>query len=320
MEARKPISDLLQGEKVSKDLKGKLERAELIRVFASDRLNLPENGSYRSYVELDREAVVWSVVATPALSFTPQQWCYLVIGCASYRGYFQKEVAEKFAAGLISQGLDVSVEPVPAYSTLGWFDDPLLSSVVHWQEPRLAGLMFHELAHQQLYIKGDSAFNEAFASTVERIGVEQWLHNHGDRRTVEIWQQNSRQELLFIGLLKRYQNKLQLLYAGPLGEVEMLQQKKELFDALRLAYGELKAGWGGYGGFDGWFERPLNNARLASVATYREWVPAFEQLWFQSEKDMSRFYQACEALGDLPMGERREQMQRLKNLTVSTLR
>lgn len=310
MGQRQSIDQLLRDPETPIDLKQRLESVQQIRDFASAQLGLPDNDSYRSYAALDREAVVWSVVAAPEFSIQPKQWCYLVIGCASYRGYFSRQAADAYAETLRSQGLDVAVESVPAYSTLGWFSDPLPSTIIGWSEPRIAGLIFHELAHQQLYVEDDSAFNEAFASLVEEEGIIRWLKGQ-DVEALEQWRQSQHYEQQFIRLLLSFRSQLKTLYDQPLPSEQMRQQKSAQFDSLLKQYQQLKQGWDGYAGFDGWFGRRLNNAHLASIATYEQWKPAFRRLLIESEGDFTRFYQRCETLSALPYAERQRRLNAL---------
>lgn len=311
MGQRQPIAQLLQDPETPPALKQKLQQIRAMRTFATTALGLPDNNSYRSYAALEREAVVWSVVATPAFSVEPKQWCYLFVGCASYRGYFSRQRAERYAEELRAGGLDVAVQPVPAYSTLGWFDDPLPSTVIDWPEVRIAGLIFHELAHQQLYVRNDSAFNEAFASLVEQEGVARWL---GDREGPDFtqWQISHRRERQFVALLLNTRNALAALYRQPLDDALMSRRKTALFAQLRERYTALKQQWGGYRGFDGWFGRDLNNAHLASIATYEVRVPAFRQLLEQAGGDLPAFYAASRALGQLPQAQREARLQQLQ--------
>lgn len=317
MAGRQPIGQLLEQNDVSPELKQRLLLARSIRDFASDSLKLPDNGSYRSFVATSREAVVWSLVATEAYSVDPKQWCYPVIGCASYRGYFDPEMAQREAERLIGQGLDVALEPVPAYSTLGWFDDPLPGTVIGWKEWRLAGLIFHELAHQRLYIAGDSAFNEAFANTVQQTGVALWLSSTQAAEQMQAWQLAQQREREFVELLLRTRERLHSLYQSAVAEVEMERGKRALFDGLVGDYQRLKRGWSGFAGYDAWFGRELNNARLASVATYENWVPAFKLLFRRADGDFVTFYQACEKLAALSAKERLAEMQRLRDAALS---
>jgi predicted aminopeptidase len=228
-----------------------------------------------------------------------------VIGCASYRGYFSPQAAERYAAGLREQGLDVTVEEVAAYSTLGWFSDPLPSTLITWPEARLAGLIFHELAHQKLYVPGDSSFNESFATLVEQVGVERWLNSRGARGKLEAWRIRQEREAAFIRLLFQTRGRLDQLYGSSIPPAEMRRRKAETFEGLRREYSDLRGEWNGYRGFDHWFKKELNNARLASIATYEEWVPALRALLRQQGGDLEAFYRECERLADLPPDRRR---------------
>jgi predicted aminopeptidase len=304
----RPIQELLQDEKLDADLRQKLQLVLEMRAFASAEMGLPRNGSYLSYADLNREAVVWSVVATQEFSVEPKQWCYPVIGCASYRGYFKKGQAQEYADDLKKNGLDVTLLPNPAYSTLGWFDDPLPSTVIRWPEPQLAGLIFHELAHQQLYIADDSPFNEAFAMTVEQVGIERWVKTRHDQTGLKQWRQRKQRRDEFVRLLLDARARLQRLYASKVSVDAMRTRKQTEFARLRHEYLRLKRGWQGYGGFDHWFDEDLNNARLASVATYDRYVPAFLKLLQESNGDLQRFYQVCKQLGELPPEQRTAQL------------
>lgn len=307
----RPISELLRDETINLELRQRLELILVLRGFATDSLGLPHNDSYRSYASIKRKAVVWSVVATPEFSMSPKQWCYPVIGCASYRGYFDRQHAQGYADSLTGDGLDTTVEPVAAYSTLGWFDDPLPSTVIDWPESQLAGLIFHELAHQQLYVADDSAFNEAFASTVEQVGVERWFRSRQDTAGLQQWRQHQLRRDEFHHILLETRGRLKNLYGRQLSDAEMRTGKAAEFARLRSDYQRLKRQWDGYAGFEHWFRRELNNARLASVATYARQVPAFLQLLQESDGDLARFYRTCEQLAELPAAERASRMEQL---------
>ncbi len=310
MGQRQPMTQLVQDPRTPPELRQKLQQIGAMRTFASSELGLPDNDSYRSYAALDREAVVWSLVATPAYSVQPKQWCHLFVGCTSYRGYFSRARAQRVADALQAEGMDVALLPVPAYSTLGWFDDPLPSTVIDWPAARIAGLIFHELAHQQLYVKDDSAFNEAFASLVEQEGVTRWLQ---DRSHQELgrWRESRRREQQFVALLLETRQALAALYQQTMDRKRMARRKAMLFQQLRERYAGLKQQWQGYSGFDGWFARKLNNAHLASIATYEARVPAFRQLLKQNGGDLPAFYTASRALGELPEAERAARLQQL---------
>jgi predicted aminopeptidase len=307
------FDDLLQDQTISADLKSKLRLVREARSYASIELGLPENDSYQSYAVLNREAVVWSVVATPEFSLQPKQWCYPVVGCASYRGYFNKAEAQKYGDDLREKGMDVTVVPNPAYSTLGWFDDPLPSTVIHWPEPYLVGLVFHELAHQQLYVSGDSAFNEAFAMTVEQIGVERWFKSRSDHKGLTKWRLRKQRKEEFTALLLQARDRLQVIYAASISEPEKRTGKRAEFARLKTEYLRLKERWNGYAGFDRWFDSDLNNARLASVATYDRYVPAFLKLLHESGGDLNRFFQTCKTLGELSHEKRSAKLESLLN-------
>lgn len=307
----RPISEVLRDETIDAGLRKKLESVLEMRAFASSELGLPKNDSYLSYAALDRKAVVWSVVATPEFSVSPKQWCFPVVGCASYRGYFARAQAQGYADGLKGEGMDVTVVPNPAYSTLGWFDDPLPSTVIDWPESHLAGLIFHELAHQQLYVADDSAFNEAYAVTIEQVGVERWLRSHQDTAALQSWRQHKQRAEEFYRLLLDTRARLRRLYARQMPAGEMRTRKGAEFARLKSDYLLLKKRWNGYGGFDHWFEGELNNARLASLATYVEFVPAFLKLLQESKGDLEVFYLVCAGLASLPRDQRTARLEAL---------
>ena len=292
-------------------LNKRLQRVLEVRDFATRELALPDNGSYRGFAELGRQAVVWSLVATPEFSVEPVQWCYPVIGCASYRGYFDREDARAAGRKQGQQGRDWTVEPVAAYSTLGWFDDPLPSTVLHWSEARLAGLVFHELAHQRLYLAGDSTFNESFATAVEQAGVQRWLERRGDEAALHAWQRGEQRQQDFVALLLAARARLQALYARPLAVDELRRAKAQELEALQRRYRRLADGWEEAEGFGAWFERPVNNARLALVGTYEQWRPAFLQLLCRQGGDFDAFYRAAGELSKLPPEQRKRRLQAL---------
>jgi predicted aminopeptidase len=302
MASRQPVAGLLAEPAVPS--RQRLAVLLEIRDFASETLALPDNGSYRSVVPAPGEAVIWSVVATPPYSLEPRTWCFPVAGCTSYRGYFDRAAADAFAARLAAEGLDVAVDPVPTYSTLGWFDDPMPDNALGWPDYELANLVFHELAHQRLYVEDDSAFNEAFATAVAEAGVERWIARRGDAALHAQWQAARARKAAFVDLLLTVRAELIALYGEGLPETEMLAAKARAFESLRARYAALMASWEGAEGFDRWMARPLNNARLAAVATYRESLPAFERLLACAAGDLPAFYQAAERLAALPKPER----------------
>lgn len=309
LQRRQDIGVLTADPALPSERRKRLALVLALREFASRELGLPDNGSYRSYAQLERPAVVWSLVAAPEFSLEPHQWCYPLVGCASYRGYFRRADADRAAAELEAQGLEVTVEAVPAYSTLGWFDDPLPSTVIDWSEPDLAGLMFHELAHQRLYFPGDSGFNEAFASLVEQAGVGRWLSQQGDAAALASWRRTWERRRAFTGLLLASRERLQVLYRKDL-EPELLRERKQAeFARLRREYRALRREWGGYRGLDDWFNRaPMNNARLASVATYQALLPELRRLLETQRNDLEGFYRACEGLRNMAPEQRRRML------------
>lgn len=312
----RPISELLNDIPASDGdtlrlepaIKTRLTTILEIRDFASQALALPDNNSYRVYAQLDRPQVAWNVVATPEFSLKPKTWCFPIAGCVPYRGYFSESRAQGFAAQLKSEGLDARVAGVAAYSTLGWFSDPVFSTLMRRNDADLAGLIFHELAHQRLYLAGDAAFNESFASVVEAEGVRRWLQQRGDVRALELWQRDQSRQREFVELLHKYRGRLQALYASALTEIEMRGAKKHIFDTLRAEYVELRNRWGGYAGYDAWFAQDLNNAHLAAVGLYHRYVPAFQSLLENAAGDMKAFHRSARALRRLPETERNERL------------
>ena len=303
MRAAKPISEWLDDADTPKALKDKLALVQKIRSFASSDLGLPDNGSYTKYADLKRPSVVWNVFATPELSIKLQTWCFPVAGCVSYKGFYAQADAESYAAQLRAQGLEAYVGGVPAYSTLGWFDDPVLNTFVNYPDGELARLIFHELGHQILYVKNDSTFNESFATAIEEEGLRRWLKslpdsNNRDRLDAQ-YQEFSARKVEFIALLKRSRVALEEVYAKPGNDDEKRAGKVAVFARLQSEYGELKKSWGGYAGYDRWFAQKLTNAHLASVATYSDGVPGFRQLLQEQGGDLQRYYAAAKKLSEL---------------------
>jgi predicted aminopeptidase len=267
-------------------------------------LKLPDNGSYTSYVELERPGGVECLRAEFSLQL--HEWCFPVVGCVRYRGYFRESAARDYANGLAAAGYDTSVGGAVAYSTLGWFDDPVFSTLIGFSDARLAGVIFHELAHQQLYIEDDTAFNEGFAMTVEFEGVGVWMKSNGNARRPGILPFLGRQE--DSRLVMRTRDQLQALYGSEATAEEKRREKQRLLAAMRAAYENLRRSWGGYDGYDAWFADGLNNAKLAAVITYRDYVPLFRQLFRQTGGDFAAFYRAAAAIGALPKAQRRERV------------
>ncbi len=311
MSRRQPLETLIRDQDQPEALRKKLLRVQEAREFGSTVLGLPDNGSYRSYAPVEGDAVIWSLVATEALSIEALEWCYPVVGCATYRGYYDYDAALAEKYQLESQGFDVAVEPVPAYSTLGWFNDPLPSTVFDWPEWQIAGLMFHELAHQQLYIPGDSAFNEAYANQVQQIGTGAWLAATDNATDVVSWRNVKNHRQQFVGLLMETRERLSEAYRSNLPRPRKHWCKQALFSRLEIGYRILKESWNNDANFDLWFATPLNNARFASVATYEAWSPAFSSLYRQVGGDIIAFHAAAEALGKVAPEARRLRLEQL---------
>ena len=295
VESARPVSEWLTAPDTPPALKERLRLTQRIRDFAVTELKEPDNQSYRRYADLKRPAAIWNVVAAPELSLTLKTWCFLVVGCVGYRGYFDQADAESTAAMLRGEGLEVSVYGVPAYSTLGAlpgarFADPLLNTFIDYPEGELARLIFHELAHQIAYAKGDTEFNESFATTVERLGGDRWLQHHAGPAAREEYARYDGRRADFRALTMRYRAELDALYRSPVDDAAKRQRKQALFAAMRDDYAVLKRDrWGGFSGYDGWFAR-ANNASLGVLAAYNELVPAFMRLFEREGGDFERFY------------------------------
>jgi predicted aminopeptidase len=305
MHAARPIDDWLRDDATGAPLRDRLQRAQEIRRFASEALGLPDNGSYKRYADIGRTAIVWNVFAAPEMSLDLKTWCYPVVGCASYRGYYEHGAAEAAGKELRAEGYDVGVLPVPAYSTLGWFDDPLLNTFIGASDAELARLLFHELAHQVVYVKGDTSFNESFATTVERAGVARWLAREGDVRAKANYQVREQRRAEFLALLRTSRERLEAVYSGPGDATAKRAAKQDTFAQLRRDFEELRrTRWDGWGGFDHFFAGELTNAHLAAVGVYTDLVPAFESLLAAEGNDLPRFYERVRAIATLPAAER----------------
>ena len=301
--ARQPVERLIADPATPDVLKRRLERAAAIRQFASSELHLPDNGSYRSYADLKRRFVVWNVFAAGEFSVEARTWCFLFAGCVGYRGYFSKDAADEFAAGLRAEGLDARVGGVPAYSTLGWFDDPLLNTFIHYPEYELARLIFHELAHQVAYAKGDSEFNESFAVAVEIEGVDRWIARQGDAAMRADAARTRERRGQFAALVLNARDRLEKLYRLRIAPEAMRERKAAAFADLQNDYARLKQAWGGFPGYDAFFDG-ANNAHLASVSIYHALLPAMQRLLVRQGGDFSAFYAEVRRLAALPKGER----------------
>ncbi len=305
----RPVPDWLADERAPAALRERLALAQRIRDYAVAELALPDNRSYRRYADLGRNAVVWNVVAAPEFSLKLRTWCFPVMGCVGYRGYYDRGAAETLGAELRGEGLEVDVYGVPAYSTLGWTEwmggDPLLNTFVHWPEGELARLIFHELSHQIAYAGDDTTFNESFATAVERIGAERWLAQRASAAARAEYAAFDQRRQDFRALTQRYRAELDALFEGSLPDAAKRERKAALMAEMRAEHAALKAGrWGGYAGYDAWFAR-ANNATLGVQAAYFELVPAFERLFEREGRDFVRFYAEVRRLAALPKAERR---------------
>jgi predicted aminopeptidase len=303
----RPIDDVIK-ESSDAALTKRLTRVRSIRAYASAELALPDNRSYTRYSDLGRPFVVWNVFATPALSLQPRQWCFPVAGCVSYRGYFHEDEARAEAARLAAAGDDVYVSGVPAYSTLGYFSDPILSTFVRWPETELARLIFHELAHQIVYVKDDSVFNESFAAAVEEVGVERWLLTQNNPQLDAQFARAQHQRAVMRDLIADTRTRVAAIYASGAPEAQQRADKAVAFAAMKEAFGRARAGEAGLAGYDRWFAgykgQGPNNANLASVALYSAQVPAFRALLKEEGDDLPRFYARVKEIAALPKADR----------------
>jgi len=304
LKRRESISDLIDDPGTSDALRKKLIYIQTVRDFAAKKLHLPVNNHYTSYVELNRPYVVWNVFAAPEFSLTPKTWCFPIVGCVAYRGYFFEADARRYGNSLKQESYDVYIGGAIAYSTLGWFDDPVLSTFLDLSEPDIAALIFHELAHSILYIKDDTAFNESFATSVEQEGLRRWQSSANDLKGYENWLRRGQLRQQFINLVSKYRSKLHDLYQGDLPLADKRDQKAGVFEQMRSEFLNLKSEHGAMAAYDNWFSKPLNNAQLVSVSTYHNWVPAFRKMLAASGGELEEFYRQCRQLAKKDAAER----------------
>lgn len=311
--AAKPVPEWLGDEATPQATRERLLLSQRMRDFAVSELKLPDNASYRRYADLKRPAAVWNVVAAPELSLQLKTWCYPLMGCVGYRGYFHEDSARAYGARLREEGLEVSVYGVPAYSTLGKlpgdaFADPLLNTFLGYPEGELARMIFHELSHQVVYVENDTMFNESFATAVERLGSRRWLMLHGGAQAVAEQARRDGRREDFRALTLRTRGELDALFRSDADDDEKRAGKAALMAAMRADYERVKQErWGGFAGYDGWFA-DANNASLAVLGAYNELVPGFERLFESQGQDFQRFYQAVRQLSLLPPDERRRRL------------
>lgn len=300
MSRRRPVDDVIQDADSPEELRRRLALVNSARDFAVTALQLPDNKSYRSYADLERDYVVWNVFAAPEFSLEPKRWCFPVAGCVAYRGYFSEAAARAYAMRLDEDGFDTLVGGVSAYSTLGRFADPVLNTMMRWTDVDLISTMFHELAHQKLYVRGDSAFNESFATAVAEFGLERWLKHRGEplQASVNPDVLVSRQQSL--SLVAAAREALNELYAMEMDNATKRERKQEILNALSADVGELSAA----NGLPNWLAPPLNNARLVSINLYEGSTNIFRRVLDQCAQELSCFYRRAEELAELEPEQR----------------
>lgn len=311
MNRARPVADWVAEPATPEPLRQRLQLSQAMRDFAVAELKLPDNRSYRAYADLQRNAAVWNVVAAPELSLQLRTWCFPLMGCVGYRGYYDRAAADAMAAELKAQGLETSVYGVPAYSTLGYTSwlggDPLLNTFITWPEGELARLIFHELAHQVAYASDDTAFNESFATAVERLGGQRWLATR-DAARAEHEAFTQRREG-FRQLMQQQRQRLQALYDSTQSDEAKRRAKAELMAQWRAEYDVIKREqWNGWAGYDTAIAR-ANNAAFGVQGAYNDLVPAFERLFEREGRDFTRFYAEVKRLAALPKDQRRATLQ-----------
>jgi predicted aminopeptidase len=314
------IDKLVADPKTPAPLRQQLRLIEQLRAFAKDQLKLPVDGNYRKYVDVHRPYVVWNVQAAPQFSLQPRTWWYPLVGSLEYRGYFSERGARKYAARIVKKGDDVYVDGVEAYSTLGWFKDPVLNTFIDRSEPELAEVIFHELGHRRVFARGDTDFNEAYATTVGQEGARRWLRASGKTNLLERYAVALQRNDQFVHLIMSTREQLEKVYGDtldkdgkvraakvpPLPPARLKEAKQRVFTGLRSQYEQLKISWGGYSGYDDWFAHELNNAQLNTIANYYDFLPAFKRLLELNGGDMEKFYQEVERLSKMDKDTRHQ--------------
>jgi predicted aminopeptidase len=316
MRKREPIEAIVDDAKREAELRTTLRAAAELRLFAVTDLHLPDNDSYTTYADLGRPYVVWNVVAAEPFSVDPEQWCFPFAGCVSYRGYFERERAEAFQRRLERRGFDTYSGGSTAYSTLGYFADPVLNTMLHGGVEDVAAILFHELAHQKVYVAGDSELSEAFATAVEERGVEMWLRARGDQAGLKRYAGRVARRGEIAALVAEQQNRLRSLFVANSDEVAKRAAKAAAFDQMRADYAALKERWGGMREYDAWFAGPLNNATLVAIATYRRWLPALKAHLLAV--GFEQYYEDVAALGDLPAEDRQVRLEEWETRASAT--
>lgn len=302
--AREPIDEVIANPATDKNTRRQLELVQRAREFAIKELHLPDSDTFRDYADLERPWVLWNVYATPELSLELKQWCYPFIGCHSYRIYFEEAYAKQVATELEKQGMDVYIARSPAYSTQGWFADPVYNPMLDYDDITLVGILFHELAHEKVYIINDSEMNESFATVVQHEGIRRWLQQQDNSPAYLAYQREAQREQVFIDMVLSHRESLKQLYSSSLGEEEKRQGKKEILAQLRADYLELKQQWSNYDGYDHWFNKPLNNARIAPIGTYNGFLKPFQAILEKNTGDLKAFYKEMEKLSAMTTMQR----------------
>lgn len=311
LQSRQPISEITADPDSPEILRQRLTYLMEVRAFAEKDLHLPVANNYLTYVDIKRPYVAWNVVATPEFSMAPKMWCHPFVGCTAYRGYFAEADARQYAEILEHQGYDVHVGGVTAYSTLGWFDDPVLSTFIRRSRASAAALLFHELAHQVLYAPDDTTFNESFATFVEQEGLRRWQETSGISSIFSEYLRNYQRQQRFVELVFEHRQRLESLYQTELAPAEKRVKKASIFTDLRDEFRNLKSKHTELAAYDDWINRPLNNAKISGVAAYHGFVPAFSKLLAEKDGDLVQFYQACRQLADKNIDDRRRIMEQL---------
>lgn len=307
MHAREDVQTLVDNPQTDPQLVAELEMARRILVFAQSTLDMPANGSYSGYVQLDSDALVWNVVATGEFSLRPKKWCFVVAGCLPYRGFFKQQKAEASAASLRNKGMDVYLAAAPAYSTLGKFKDPLLSTMFNGSDIRIAAYLFHELAHQRLYTSGDGQFNESYASFMEQTGVRLWLQSSDRHEELQQWQQLEQAGKDFNLLIGSIRDDLAELYRSDRDDADKRTMKADILGGLASSYDKLrKHQWQDKNYFSGWFAEPVNNAKLALYTTYEGGHCAFSNLFVLAGENIKEFNRLAKQQAKLKKEQREE--------------
>lgn len=312
---REPLAEVIGDQTVDREIRERLELVTRLRRFAVETLELPDNKSYTSFVDLERDYVVYNVVAAGEFSLDPVTWCFPVAGCVAYRGYFDESRALKFADRLREKGFDVYTGGSPAYSTLGYFADPVLSTMLFRADADIAATLFHELAHQRVYVRDDTELSESFATAVEQYGVTAWLMSTGQQDQLEAWRQRLARQGEFAALVVRQRERLAAIYAEPLGDDAMRAAKRGAFAAMQVDYAALRAEWGGDRGYDQWFSGDINNAKLAAATSYQRWVPGLRARI--GEIGPGAFFAEVEALAELDPEARSRALEALNDDSVA---